>query len=295
MQSGLSRVLGRFRQPEYTGENRCIPCTGVNVAIAAVLSVVVGIVAPPAGVAVFVLSVLAIYLRGYLVPGTPTFTKRYFPDWLLAKFDKAPAGYGVEPGVDGDGLEATAESESSEQGADDDSILSVGDRMTPEQALREANIVEPCADTDDLCLVEDARTEWHERMAEIEDGSRRHQVARMLGADSETLAVTTGEPTDHVVVRIEGRLAARWESEAALIADLAGSAMLASRLEVWDDLSVDKQSQFAGGLRAFLETCPTCGGAISIDAETVESCCRSYEVYAITCDDCGARLLEVDA
>jgi len=295
MQSGLSRVLGRFRQPEYTGENRCIPCTGVNVAIAAVLSVVVGIVAPPAGVAVFVFSVLAIYLRGYLVPGTPTFTKRYFPDWLLAKFDKAPAGYGVEPGVDGDGLEATAGSESSEQQADDDSILSVGDRMTPEQALREANIVEPCADADDLCLVEDARTEWHERMAEIEDGSRRHQVARMLGADSETLAVTTGEPTDHVVVRIEGRLAARWESEAALIADLAGSAMLASRLEVWDDLSVDKQSQFAGGLRAFLETCPTCGGAISIDAETVESCCRSYEVYAITCDDCGARLLEVDA
>ena len=34
-------VLDTFRQPEYTGDNRCIPCTVVNVAIAAVLAALI--------------------------------------------------------------------------------------------------------------------------------------------------------------------------------------------------------------------------------------------------------------
>jgi hypothetical protein len=75
-------VLDRVRQPEYTGENRCMPCTATNVVIAVLLSVGVGVLFPPAGVVVFALSLGAIWLRGYLVPGTPELTKRYFPDWL---------------------------------------------------------------------------------------------------------------------------------------------------------------------------------------------------------------------
>jgi hypothetical protein len=33
----------------------------------------------------------SIWLRGYLVPKTPQLTKRYVPEWLLAKFDTEPA------------------------------------------------------------------------------------------------------------------------------------------------------------------------------------------------------------
>jgi hypothetical protein len=46
------------------------------------------------------------------------------------------------------------------------------------------------------------------------------------------------------------------------------------------------------GLRLFVETCPVCDGRVSIGEETVESCCRSYDVVAVACDDCDARLLE---
>ena len=82
------RTLDRVRQPEYTGENRCVPCTVANLAIAAVLTAGLAFASVP-GAAVFaVFAVGSIWLRGYLVPKTPELTKRYFPDWLLAKFDK---------------------------------------------------------------------------------------------------------------------------------------------------------------------------------------------------------------
>ncbi|WP_256290371.1 hypothetical protein [Halobellus inordinatus] len=31
---------------------------------------------------------------------------------------------------------------------------------------------------------------------------------------------------------------------------------------------------------------------ISLDGETVESCCRSFEVVAATCNECGTRVFE---
>jgi hypothetical protein len=92
-------VISRFRQPEYTGENRCLPCTAVNTLLAAGLSgavaagglvVTTPVVGAVAGVAVLGVSLLSIYLRGYLVPGTPELTKRYFPPWLLRAFGKEP-------------------------------------------------------------------------------------------------------------------------------------------------------------------------------------------------------------
>lgn len=105
-------VLDRFRQPEYTGENRCIPCTATNVLIALALSVAVGYgwaatvgrFAWPIALAVFGVGIAAVWLRGYLVPGTPELTKRYFPDWLLRRFDKHPT-----PGATPGGLDAGVE------------------------------------------------------------------------------------------------------------------------------------------------------------------------------------------
>ncbi|MFP8957844.1 hypothetical protein ACLI4Y_14050 [Natrialbaceae archaeon A-CW3] len=286
MQSGLARALERLRQPEYTGENRCIPCTSVNVVIAAIGSVAVGIVSPPIAVAAFVLSLLAIYFRGYLIPGTPSLTKRYFPDWLLAKFEKAPPGYGV----DGDGLEAKQQSDHGP-----DPMQDRESRLDPEAVLLEADIVEPCADHDDLCLAENVETAWRERMHTVRDDDREQRLATFLETDPENVAVSSSHSGDHVRVHVDGQFMAHWESSPALVADLAALEVLGERLSDWETYPIDQRSQLANGMRAFLEFCPDCDGAISIDTDTVESCCRSYEVYAITCNDCGARLLEVDA
>ena len=263
----VSSPLDRFRQPEYTGENRCIPCTAVNAAIALVVSAAVAALNPLVGTAVLVVSGLAIYLRGYLVPGTPTLTKRYFPDWLLAKFDKADLETQLEP--EPDDVDVPEE---------------------PEAVLLENAIVRPCEDVDDLCLETEVRAEWRARMDDLRDGDRANQLAAFFDVEAETVDL---EEDGHVTARVDGRRVGRWESDAAMLADLAAHHVLSSRVAGWASIPPRRQGAVAAGMRAFAESCPACEGPISITEDTVESCCRSYDVHAITCDTCSATVLEV--
>ncbi|QZA88520.1 hypothetical protein K0C01_12175 [Salinarchaeum sp. IM2453] len=79
----MERVINWIRQPEYTGENRCYPCTIVNTGIAFVLGGLAATVSLTLGGIILGLSFLAIYARGYLIPGTPQLTQTYFPDRVL--------------------------------------------------------------------------------------------------------------------------------------------------------------------------------------------------------------------
>lgn len=271
-------TLQRFRQPEYTGENRCIPCTLVNSVIAVVLSVAVAVVWLPAGLLVLVVSALAIWFRGYLVPGTPELTKRYFPDWLLAAFDKGPersTGF------------AGAASESEGASTFD------AESFDPERILLDGGVVEPCADVEDLCLDDGFERAWYDRMVTVreDETTAREEIARQLDVDPET--VTFDEFGSATVARVDGTRAGQWESRAALIADLAAAHELPSRVEGWESMPTEVRSQLLGGLRIFLEDCPDCGGPVLAGRETVKSCCRSHEVVAASCEECGARLLEL--
>jgi hypothetical protein len=266
-------AVDRLRQPEYTGENRCIPCTIANVAIAVVAAaaVVAGGAAAgataagaAAGGLLLLASLAAIYLRGYLVPGTPTLTKRYFPDRVLAKFDK--------PEFD----EPTGE---------------VPDDVDPEATLLEAGVVEPCERVDDLCLDDGFREAWHDAMS-MDEADRRSALAAQLDVAPEELRIDVhGEA---FVAYHDGHRVGQWESRAALLADLGAAETLPAWVDEWDRLPVDARSQLLAGLRIFLDECPDCGGAVEAGRETVESCCRSHDVVAAGCDACGARLLEVE-
>ncbi|WP_248896007.1 hypothetical protein [Haloplanus halobius] len=89
MRTQLSAVGDRLRRPEYTGENRCLPCTVVNVCIALLAAAVAAFVLTPlGGLLVLTVALGAIYFRGYLVPGTPTLTMRYLPPRVLGLFGK---------------------------------------------------------------------------------------------------------------------------------------------------------------------------------------------------------------
>ena len=283
-------VLARVRQPEYTGENRCVPCTLANCAIAVVLAGAVGYgwlvlgggglaVAGLVGVVVLAVSGLSIWLRGYLVPGTPELTKRYVPDWLLAKFDKAP-----EPGAGGFAGEA-------EDQRDDPTTY---DGPTdPETLLLDGGVVEPCADVDDLCLADGFREAWHARMTSLRDTeAEREELAEQLDVEAER--VTFEEHAGGAFTAfVDGARVGQWESRAALVADLAAGRELPAWLADWERFPTQVRSQLLGGLRIFLETCPDCEGPVVAGQETVESCCRSYDVVAASCDECGSRLLEV--
>jgi hypothetical protein len=263
---GFSDRMHRLRQPEYTGENRCTPCTVVNLVIAAVISGLVALVFPPAGVVVFVVSVATIYLRGYLVPGTPTLTKRYLPDSVLKLFDK------YEP------PEPPA--------LDDDADI--------EAFLLDVGAVEECRDGTDLCLTDEFDEAWYGRIETLrERDDERDSVAALFdGLDIDRDRVRIESYGDAYDAYIDDTRVGQWESRAAYLADIAAEAEFRERHPAWDRLGFDERTEVLGALRLWLERCPACDGPVTLGEDTVESCCRSIDVIAATCEECGARVFE---
>jgi len=288
-------IVDAVRQPEYTGDNRCMPCTIANAAIAVVLSGALAVALAYAGtgaivvggaaLAVLAVSAASIYLRGYLVPGTPELTERYFPEWVLAKFDKLPEDGGVA--VDGQ-PQRHPDSRTTETGSDEDD-----EELDPERALLRAGAVRPCDHEEDLCLNPDFHREWREQMERTGDsGVEVEDILGALSMEDLSDVASLDRYGNAVMLERRGREIGKWESRAALVADVAAARALAGRYDRWHFLDGVDRSRLLRGLRIFAEECPLCSGSIELGQNTVESCCRSYEVVAVTCADCGARLFE---
>jgi len=286
-------VVERFGKPEYTGENRCLPCTVVNAAIALLASAAVASLAATAwtraaGVASAVgslaVSAAVIGLRGYLVPGTPTLTTRYLPDRALAAFEKQRGAATAPPSAD--------EADESPEGGVSDGC-STGS-LDPEAVLRDAGAIRECEEIDDLGLSEEFREAWDRETAAIrEAGVEKRLLASALGVDE--AALTFDEYGNAFNARVEGSRVSQWESRAALIADLAAEEVFAARYEGWHELGTEARGEVLYALRSFVETCPECDGPVTVGRDAVESCCRSIEVVVVGCEDCDARLLEIEA
>ncbi|MFB6161238.1 MAG: hypothetical protein ABEJ61_08690, partial [Haloferacaceae archaeon] len=163
-----------------------------------------------------------------------------------------------------------------------------------EAALRRLGAVTDRERDDDLRETDGFRDAWRERVvARRGDDAAAEGLAAVLDVDPGRLAFETAG--DAFVATLDGRPAGRWPSRAAFRADVAAASVLRERGDGWVDLDVDRRSALLDGLRLFLETCPACDGPVTLDETVVESCCRSIDVVAATCADCGARLFEVEA
>jgi len=272
-------ALDSLRQPEYTGENRCMACTAVNGVLAVAFASAVGagttvVGATPveaAGAAVGFLALAAgsIWLRGYLVPGTPELTKRYMPERMLAWFGKAPA--------DASGLDGAADA------TDPEDVT-----VDPERVLLAAGAVEPCADVDDLCLSEAFADAWQTEMDAVDDVAVDDALAT-FGFDDADYELSRYD--DAVLLNRGPHRIGQWPSEAALVADVAGARALADRHPDWATMDPVAKGRVLNGLRVFLETCPD-GSAAEFREDTVESCCSSYDVVTVECSGTGERLFE---
>lgn len=262
----FSERVYRFRQPEYTGENRCVPCTVVNLVIAAVIGGLVATVSPLVAAVVFAASLIAIYLRGYLVPGTPTLTKRYLPDSVLKLFDKHEV---PDPPT-----------------VDDDADI--------EAFLRDVNAIEECREGTDLCLTDGFREVWYDRIERLRERSDADESVSLLfeGLDIDPNRVRVEAYDDAYEAYIDDTRVGQWESRAAYLADIAAEAEFRERHPAWHRMGFDERTEVLGALRLWLERCPMCDGPVTLGEETVESCCRSIDVVAATCDGCGARVFE---
>lgn len=258
--------LDQFRRSEYTGENRCIPCTSVNVALSAVGSTLLArLTSRRLGTTAFGASLGVIYLRGYLVPGTPTLTKHYLPERVLRWFDKGTTSMS------------------------DDAI-----EIDPERVLLDAGAVESCREGTDLCLTDDFQKAWHERIHTADtDNLDEDSLARTLGVSTRD-GVSIDEQGDAFVAYTDDGVIGQWESHAAAVADIAAATELNKRVPDGSTLAPAETARVLMSLRIFVERCPDCGGPVRVDQEVVESCCRSYDVVASTCQECDVRLFEME-
>lgn len=300
----MRRTLERFRQPEYTGENRCTPCTLTNLAIAGGVALALQRRSRALAALFLPLALASIWLRGYLVPGTPELTKRYFPDRVLAWFDKGPEhagpdGFAVPEATTGsartgNGAPAASPAEDDEEAAAPaEEPPEPAEDIEPEAVLVRAGVIEPCEDVDDLCLSESFQKEWEAELERVSpEGAEKEALADVLDADGE---VAFEEFGDAFAATVDGEFVGQWESRAALVADLAAARVLPDHVADWERYDAPGQGTLVRSLRVFVETCPSCGGAVVPSQKTVSSCCREYDVMAVSCEECGERLLETPA
>lgn len=257
-------LIATLKDDRYTGENRCMRCTYVNITLAAVASVVVaGLTGHVSswstsfgvGTIAFVSLCVPIYLNGYLVPGTPTFTKRYLPDTILGWFGKDRA---------------------EEQEIDFAS------------ALMGAGVLIPCESGEDLCLSPAFERKWQRELSrDAPDGQR---FIEGIGASPRDAEFKDRDgPQLHLPETI-----VHWPSRAAFAADAAAVSVLQGN--AWfTSLEPRERAATVERLRLFLEECPSCGGRVALDEERIESCCSERQVFAVSCEKCDVRLAELAA
>lgn len=156
-------------------------------------------------------------------------------------------------------------------------------------ALSEQEQGEECAA--DLTLSAEFERAFEDRIGAFEtDEATREALLAVL--EVPPAEVTFEKFGDAFRVHRDGRALGTWESRPAFLADVAGAQLLADRVEGWESSSVRKRGQLLDGLRLFLTRCPGCSGPLSFTTETVESCCSTREVAAVTCEDCTAGVFE---
>ncbi|MFP8956490.1 hypothetical protein ACLI4Y_07165 [Natrialbaceae archaeon A-CW3] len=271
------RTIDRFKASEYTGANRCLPCTIINAIIATAVAAAVAIMWIPAGIVTLLACAVVIYVRGYLVPGTPALTARYLPERVLAWFDKGEGPESADP--DSEPTYATPVQ------SDDDS-----ESVDVEALLFDGDIVEENSRGDDIQLTQSFRDAWWRRIRRLRDGGdATDQLAAVLEVPPEDL--TTDSNGDRFVVSFDEAPVGRWASDAAFYADLAVEPTLRERIAEWDALGDRYRTELIAGLRAFLEQCPTCEADLDSVEDVRKSCCSSdYTSVNVDCTVCGARV-----
>jgi len=245
-----------IRRPAYTGENRCWPCTVLNLLITAVLALAVGIIEPVLGVLIGSICLVLIYLRGYVVPGTPRFGPQ-LAAVLPIQFDHTEA--------------ASYESDSLAGDVDPERLLN---------ELAEAGIL--LVDGEQLRLESSFRDDWERRMAELREASETELVTRAAAAAGEDVE---GEfLDDRILLTGDGRDAMVRPTVA--VAETAAAEALED-CGLADSLRVPA----AGPLKTFLRICPTCGG--TVQEMTIQNCCggpgsihSNPERPALVCSEC---------
>ncbi|MDS0294638.1 hypothetical protein [Halogeometricum luteum] len=258
-------LLDAIRRPDYTGERRCWPCTAVNAALLLVVAVVLWPLSTTVALLTAVGGGALVYLRGYVVPGTPEFAPRVVSRLGLSHlFEHVPDGGEVR--------------QSDELGDED------GEEVL--FALFEARVLRE-DDAGALYLSEEFRSAWEAEMASLRDRDDESVAA----AVAEAAPFDAEGGVDYGGITVDGERNSIWLSRAHAVSDAA-----AVRAMTAFDVPESVRAPATAPLRMFLESCPLCGGQTE-ETRTVLNCCGgTMGVYddpedeVLVCADCGETL-----
>jgi hypothetical protein len=270
--TAVSKFVARFRQETYTGSNRCWLCTGLNIGLLTCLSIIGGILVTLSfGGVVFIVGLIAIWLRGYLVPYTPQLTHSLLA--VLPRGQKTPemASHGSTDGRSGGNREIDATTASVVV----DELLEAGVLLEDERRLS---------------LHPEFHRRWRSEIVEARS-NERDELAMAVQAAVPWVAdasVVTDDDWYWIVLfddknRVENET---WLSPPAAIADLAAIRALPARIEYTPRC----KTLAAPSLRQFLEQCPVCDSMLEVTSP--HTCCGSPRSVAegiesvLTCPTC---------
>ncbi|MFC6962313.1 hypothetical protein [Halocatena marina] len=254
------------RRPEYTGANRCWPCTVANAGIVVGVGILAAIVTPLLSIFVVAVGVTILALRGYVIPYTPRVAPR-----LLALL----------------GLEASffSHTERTVGGIGGDSV----DGDTVIAALGEAGVL---TGGEELALSPDFAHDWHNAIDDVDRESLADAVADAAVTPVQARRFDNDGRTWIIVTDEDGSVASeRWLSRPIAIADVAAVRTL-------KETGVDTRIAVAAAasLRLFLDECPDCGGRVV--ETTGDGCCGGFGPsgpdHVLACEDCDQRLATLD-
>lgn len=121
-------------------------------------------------------------------------------------------------------------------------------------------------------------------------------LASLVGTAPDRVRVTPVRDSDRISVHIDEALVGQWVSDAALIADVAASTVLAVRDPQWDDLPVATRGHLLSTLRVYTPSCPRCAAPVELVVHAPVCSCEGPSAYRFDCAaaDCGVTLYRID-
>ena len=287
--------LDALRRPAYTGENRCWPCAAVNLLLVAVVAAIAGSLRAPLAPVVLLGGGLLVYLRGYVVPGTPRFAPRLVDPLPVDVGPEKPVGSdsiadGVDPANSGTPVNG-GESPDEEDSPGEEDSAEESATMDPEAViatLSGAGVL--VADANDLRPTDAYRESFEARMADLRSLTETELAERAAAA-------AAGAPTAEVHgdrILLVGDRDVRL-SRAVAIAETAAVETLAGF-----DVPPAVRTAAAEPLRTLVRTCPVCGGDVS--ETTLRLCCggpggthKRPDRPVLACESCDTVVFEFEA
>ncbi len=243
--------LDTLRSQAYTGPHRCLPCTIVNIVILGVVTASVGyVLGPVVAVPLAVVGGAVIWLRGYLLPGTP-----YFGAHIVARVPLD--AFHTEKPI------ATPEPSPSRNDIDPPAFV---DSCITHGIVREGD--------GHIGLVRAFRKQWRREIRTVRGFS---DAALKTNLETALPWVSESELIEHqgsswIVLSDESERVENesWLPVAIAIADLAAIRVLRNYAS---DMDHGRRIVAVGPLRSFLERCPLC--ETPVEATSVDSCCGS--------------------